>query len=154
MNTSMVAMFGWIMPLPLAMPPRRQVFPAMVNSTAASFITVSVVMMPSAALWLPWAESPAARAGRPSAIGAMFSGSPMTPVEATTTSSGRMDSAFAVRADICSAISIPLALQVLALPLLQITAWAVPSLRCALVTFRGAPLTRLVVYTAAQDAGT
>ena len=35
MNTSMVAMLGWIMPLPLAMPPSRQVLPPRVNSTAA-----------------------------------------------------------------------------------------------------------------------
>ena len=52
----------------------------------------------------------------------MIIGCPITPVEATTTSSGAMPRAWAVRALICSAISIPLALQVLALPLLQITA--------------------------------
>ena len=45
MNTSMVAMFGWIMPLPLAMPPIWQTFPPHSNSTAVIFGTVSVVMM-------------------------------------------------------------------------------------------------------------
>ena len=51
-----------------------------------------------------------------------------------------------------SAISMPSALQVLALPELQITARALPSAICALVTVRGAPLTRFVVYTAAAEA--
>ena len=46
---------------------------------------------------------------------------------------------------ICSAISMPLALQVLALPLLQMMACALPSARCCFVTTSGAPLTRLVV---------
>ena len=87
-------------------------------------------------------------------MGAKFSGSPMTPVEATTISSAAMPKAFAAIALIFSAISIPSALQVLALPLLQITAWAVPFARCFFVTSSGAPFTKLVVYTAAQDAGT
>ena len=52
-NTSMVAMLGWIMPLPFAIPPSRQVFPPRVNSTAASFITVSVVMIAAAASLSP-----------------------------------------------------------------------------------------------------
>ena len=81
-------------------------------------------------------------------------GCPMTPVEATIISSGEMPKAFAARALISSAISMPFALQVLALPLLQITAWAMPLDRCFFVTVRGAPLTRLVVYTAAALHGT
>ena len=48
----------------------------------------------------------------------------------------------------------PSALQVLALPLLQMTARARPFSRCFFVTSRGAPLTRFVVYTAAAEAGT
>ena len=78
----------------------------------------------------------------------------MTPVEATTTSSAAMPRADAARALISSAISMPFALQVLALPLLQITAWAVPFAICFFVTVSGAPLTRFVVYTAAALAGT
>ena len=69
-------------------------------------------------------------------------------------SSGEMPRALAARALISSAISMPFALQVLALPLLQITAWATPLARCFFVTVRGAPLTRLVVYTAAALPGT
>ena len=89
-KTSMVAMLGWIIPLPLAMPPMRQVFPSRENSTATSLRTVSVVMIPSAAASQPSSERPAVSASMPAAIGSRFSGSPMTPVEATTTSSGAM----------------------------------------------------------------
>ena len=153
-KTSIVARFGWIMPLPLAMPPRRQVLPPSVNSTATSFFTVSVVMMASAAAAPPSAASPAASAGMPASIGAMSSGWPITPVEATITFSGAMPSAAPVSALICSAISMPLALQVFALPLLQTMACAVPSAMCRFVTVSGAPLTRFVVYTAAACAGT
>lgn len=84
-------------------------------------------------------------AGIPAAMGAMSSGWPITPVEATTTSDGLMCRACPRRLLICSAISMPLALQVLALPLLQMMACALPSARCCFVTTSGAPLTRLVV---------
>ena len=46
---SMVAMLGWIMPLPLAMAPMRTVPPEMGSSYATSFFSVSVVMMAQAA---------------------------------------------------------------------------------------------------------
>ena len=69
----------------------------------------------------------------------------MTPVDATITSVFATPVCVSTRADILSAISMPSALQVLALPLLQITACAFPSAIWALVTVRGAPFTRLVV---------
>ena len=144
-NTSMVAMLGWIMPLPLAMPPRWQVLPPSSNSTAISLRTVSVVMMASAAAALPSGFRPSASVGSPAAMGSSFSLWPITPVEATTTSLAEMDSCCATSSLMASAISMPSALQVLALPLLQITAWALPSAMCAFVTSRGAPLTRFVV---------
>ena len=81
----------------------------------------------------------------PLAIGVMLSGWPMTPVDATTTSSARIPRASAVKLLICSAMSMPSALQVLAFPLLQMTACAVPSAMCVFVTVRGAPFTRFVV---------
>ena len=127
------------------MPPRRQTFPPSVNSTAISFFTVSVVMMARAALSLPSRLNPAVSGSIPAAMGAMSSGWPMTPVEATTTSAAGTPVACSTSAHIASAISMPLALQVLALPELQITACAFPSARWFLVTVRGAPLTRLVV---------
>ena len=115
---------------------------------------VSVVMIAAQASVLPSGFSFPARRGIPFAMGAMGSGWPMTPVEATTTSCGEMERASATRLLMVSAISIPSALQVFALPLLQMTAWAFPSARCALVTVSGAPFTRFVVYTAAALAGT
>ena len=114
------------MPLPLAIPPMRQVLPPRVNSTATSFFTVSVVIMPSAARSLPSSVKPSISEGIPAAMGAISMGWPMTPVEATTTSSGLMCRAPPNRELICWAISMPFALQVFALPLLQMMAWAVP----------------------------
>ena len=144
MNTSMVAIFGCIMPLPLAMPPSLHVLPPAVNSTATSLSRVSVVMMASAtsSLFLP---SAAQSGGMPVLKGSMLMRWPMTPVEATMTSSAAMPSSLASSAQVSSAISMPSALQVLALPLLQMTARALPSARCFLVTSSGAPLTRFVV---------
>ena len=153
-NTSIVAILGWIMPLPLAIPPMRQVFPPSSNSTASCFSSVSVVMIASQAAVLPPALSPAASAGTAAAMGAISSFWPITPVEATTMSSGLSPSSRAASPLIFSAISMPSALQVLALPLLQMTACALPSERCRLVTMSGAPLTRFVVYTAAALAFT
>ena len=48
---SMVAMLGWIMPLPLEMPPTFTVLPPISTSAAASLGRVSVVMMAVAAAW-------------------------------------------------------------------------------------------------------
>ena len=90
-------------------------------------------MIASAAAVAVRADRPAASAGMPAAIGSMSSGWPMTPVEATTTSSvGHAERICARAAHIASAISMPLALQVLALPLLQTIAWRMPSARCCL----------------------
>ena len=77
--------------------------------------------------------------GMPDAMGSMFSVIPMTPVEATMMSLGEMPKAFAVISHIISAFSTPSALQVLALPLLQIIACAIPSAMFAFVTVMGAP---------------
>ena len=144
MKTSMVAMLGWIMPEPLQMPPILHTFPPAVKLTAISLRFVSVVMMPSAAS-SECGPRHLTSSGIPAAMGAMSSGWPITPVEATTTSDGLMCRACPRRLLICSAISMPLALQVLALPLLQMMACALPSARCCFVTTSGAPLTRLVV---------
>ena len=61
--------------------------------------------------------------------------------------------ASAARAAMALAFCTPSALQVLALPELQTTAWAVPSLRCSLVTAMGAPNTLFWVYMAAAVQG-
>ena len=64
------------------------------------------------------------RSAMPPAMGSMLSFSPITPVEATITSFASIPVCSCTRAHIFSAISIPSALQVLALPLLQIMALA------------------------------
>ena len=125
-NTSMVARSGWIMPEPLAMPPSLQGLPSTSKATAISLTLVSVVMMASAASRL-WSPKAAASWGMAAAMGATSSFWPMTPVEATTTFSGAMPSAAPARQHISWATWMPSALQVLALPLLQMMAWAMPS---------------------------
>ena len=123
MKTSIVAIFGWIMPEPLAMPPIWATLPPSSNSKAASLGTVSVVMMASSAsAW--FFPSPAASAGKPFSMGSSVICSPMTPVEATMTSDAATFAYCAASFAIPSAISMPFALQVLALPELQTTAWA------------------------------
>ena len=97
----------------------------------------------------PCGEREAASAAAWERIGSMGSTWPMTPVEATMTSSGATCRLSAAMPHIMRAFSSPSALQVLALPLLQMTAWAMPSRRFSRVTRIGAPFTRFCVYTAA-----
>ena len=113
--------------------------------------SVKVIASQASSLLSP---SPAARSAILFAIGSIDKGCPITPVEATITSVALTFVVSATSLHICSAISIPFALQVFALPLLQITAWAIPSLILFFVTVRGAPFTKFLVYTAAADAGT
>lgn len=88
--------------------------------------TVSVVMIASAAARLFSAPlpNPETSASIPCEMGSRESFCPMTPVEATTTSSAEIPQCFSTSAHIFSAISTPSALQVFALPLLTITARA------------------------------
>ena len=81
-NTSIVAMSGAIMPEPLAMPLMVTVFPAYVTEAVATLANVSVVMMARAASSQQSAVAPANRPGSAFTMGAGFSGSPITPVEA------------------------------------------------------------------------
>ena len=89
-KASIVAMLGWIMPEPLAMPPMEHSTPSTSNSTANCLSSVSVVMMAFAASTLPSGDSASTRLCMPSEIGWSESGWPITPVEATATSSSRM----------------------------------------------------------------
>ena len=86
MKQSMVPMLGWIIPEPLAMAPILTSFPPAVKETAASFFTVSVVMMARAAASEPSVLRAAAAAGIPAWMAAMLMVWPMTPVEQTTKS--------------------------------------------------------------------
>ena len=101
-------------------------------------------MMASAAALLS-SPNAAISGSMPLAMGSMSSVFPMTPVEATTMSLAGILSALPSRSHIWVAISTPFALQVLALPLLQIIACAYPSATFALVTAIGAPCTRFCV---------
>ena len=86
-NPSIVHMFGWIIPEPLHIPPTVTVFPPISISTAASFFSVSVVMMAFAAS-RPASRLPSsfgAMAFTPFAIRSIGSCIPMTPVDATST---------------------------------------------------------------------
>ena len=76
----------------------------------------------------------------------MFKGTPITPVEATKTSSAFTFNAFPQRTVIFFAFSKPsLPVQVLALPLLIMMACAHLLLKCFLVISSGAPLTLFFV---------
>ena len=70
-NSSIVAILGWIIPDPLAMAPIWQVVPFTSNASAYSLGWVSVVIIAVAAAWLPAASalSWAAASGMPLANG-------------------------------------------------------------------------------------
>ena len=80
MKASMVAMFGAIMPEPLAMAPSRAVLPSSVNSTATCLGNVSVVMMAWAASSQSSPCSLPAAFWMPATIFSIGSAVPMTPV--------------------------------------------------------------------------
>ena len=123
MKPSIVAILGQIMPLPLAMQPMRHSTPPAVKLRAISFGCVSVVIIASAAGALS-PERAFMSSGMPRSKGSMLIAWPMTPVEATMTSSGAMPSSAASSSQVFSAMYSPFALQVFALPLLQIIARA------------------------------
>ena len=138
---SMVAILGWIIPLPLAIPPTVQTLPSRSKLTATSLRRVSVVIIASAASVPPSARSAETSEGIALVIGSSGSGRPITPVDAIMKSSSESFRALAALSHIACAINSPSALQVFALPELQRTAWAVPFSRCSCVTRIGAPLT-------------
>src|SRR6266576_1613208 len=83
-TASRVAISGWIIPAPLAIPPTVTRPPGVSKRTAQCFGRVSVVMMARAASMPPAGESRAAAWRSASTIGATGSGTPMTPVESTS----------------------------------------------------------------------
>ncbi len=88
MNDSIVAMSGWIIPAPFAMPVTVTGAPATSTRTDAALGTVSVVMMARAAANQPFGRAPARAAGNPLMILSTGRGSMITPVENGSTSSG------------------------------------------------------------------
>src|ERR1035441_8397756 len=86
-NTSIVAMFGWIMPAPLAPttpPPRR---PIHANEACATFGPTSVVRIACEAASSPEGERRHFASGSAARIFASGRTTPMTPVDETMTSS-------------------------------------------------------------------
>ena len=83
----MVARFGAIMPAPFAIPPTVHVASPTGNSTATSLGFVSVVMMARAASAPAWREMRRPASAMPARTFSIGRRTPMTPVEATSTSS-------------------------------------------------------------------
>ena len=146
---SIVAMLGCIIPDPFATPPIFTSFPAILKLYAASFFTVSVVIIACAKSSEPVYESSLTALGTPSSKVSNFKGSPITPVELTKTSSFFISKTSASNLHVFSATSIPFTAHVFAFPLLHITALIFPSFICSLSTAIGAPLTLFCVKTAA-----
>ena len=153
-----VAIFGMIMPEPFAMPPTVKVQPAYSASavskeTAASFETVSVVMMARAALFPVASSRASCNAGTPVSKGAISSCWPMMPVEATSTSSGMQPTVEATMPAVLRAFSSPTdPVAALAMPELITMARAKPyptPSRCSRETVTGAAQNTFWVNTPA-----
>jgi hypothetical protein len=83
----------------------------------------------------------------------MGNGTPMTPVERTTTSSARSPSSVPTSVAVRCASAIPAApVAAFATPALTTTAWGSATARCLRETSTGAARTRLVVHTAPPTA--
>jgi len=147
-------MFGAIIPAPLAMPPTVIVSPPAEKRAVASFGRVSVVMMARAAPAPPSQPSFSAAAAMPARTLSMGRRTPITPVEATTTSEGAHPTTRAVAAAISRASARPSSpVAALAQPALTTTARARPEARCSRETTTGAACAALVVKTAAAAHG-
>src|SRR3990172_6765693 len=151
-SESVVAMRGWIIPAPLAMPPSVTACPPISIWTAPVLGNASVVRIASAAC-SPCGPSDAASAGIPLRSRSLGSGTPIPPVLATSTRAREMPRARATRSTISHASRRPCSpVQALALPLLITTAWARPPWTCSRLTSTGAACTRFVVKQAAAAA--
>src|SRR5882672_9807231 len=153
----MVAIFGWIMPEPFAMPRIVMSWPAILICAEAALERVSVVGMAWAKAWAE--ASVAARAA--SRLGSLLmilsagSGTPMMPVDDGNTSFGRNPKARAASLHTSSHAVFPAGpVAQLALPELMRMARMRPLelLRLARPTSTGAATTRFLVKTAAAVA--
>jgi hypothetical protein len=136
------------------MAPTWAIVPSPSSSTSAnSFVRVSVVRMASAAR-SPRGPSDAASFGIPTSMGSIGNGTPINPVEHTSTSWGEHPRLSAVTSHIRRASCRPGSpVAALALPELRTTAAARPSTRCSELTWTGAACTRFVVNMAAAGTG-
>jgi hypothetical protein len=147
-------MSGAIMPAPLAMPLMDTGTSPSLAVRVATFGNVSVVMMARAASTQGNNSSAfsSQSASTPSNFEAS-SGSPMTPVEARKTRSGRQPAAAAAISAVSLAAAAPRRpVKALALPELTMSACAVPAGRCVRHQSTGADGQRDVVNTPATAA--
>ena len=145
----MVASAGWIIPEPLAIPPT--VKPSVAATECLG--RVSVVMIASAASIPPSSLRLATTCGKPLLILSSGSGTPMRPVDSTTTSSSERLSRAAVCAAMAMASDSPWApVTALATPELITTACGWALRRCDFDTRSGAACTWFVVNMAAPVA--
>ena len=142
------------MATPLAMPPSVTTRPFTSTRSAASLGRVSVVMMASAAARPPCGESDFTSFGIAARTLSIGNGTPMTPVAAISTCVCGTRSRSATVLVISRASLTPRSpVQTLAQPLEARMAWAAPVRACSMETSTGAPLTWLLVKTAAERAG-
>jgi len=150
---SIVAMFGCNIPDPLAIPPTVTVLPSNSKLTAHSLISVSVVMMASAASRPPFSLRASTALPMPGKTRSIGIGWPITPVEHTSTLSSGIPNRRAVSAVMDLASSIPRGpLQALAFPLFTTTALAFPDFTLSIFKRTEEAFTVLVVKTPATVA--
>ena len=152
-TASIVAMFGAIIPAPLAIPPTRKVPPSRV--TCFGCVSVVRIAVAAAVAWSGERPRPPTRAGAAASMVSIGRAKPMRPVEQTSTSSTPAPSGPATAAAMRSAATSPAApVAALAQPLLRMTAAALPAVaaRWARLTTTGAAQDLFVVKVAA--AGT
>ena len=151
MNDSIVAMSGWIIPAPFAMPVTVTGTPSTATRRDAPFGTVSVVMIADTAANQRSGARAACAAGSAATIFATGSGSMMTPVENGSTCCSGQPSIDATAAQVVSAAAIPGApVPALALPALTTSARMRPARsRWRRQTVTGAAQKRFCVNTPA-----
>src|SRR5207249_4902468 len=106
-TASSVAMSGWIMPAPLAMPPTVTIPAGVSKRTAQCLGRVSVVMMARAASGPPSGVRRPAAARKPSATCSSGSGTPITPVDSTSAVRGGRPAACSAACAIARAAASP-----------------------------------------------
>ena len=150
-KASIVAMFGAIMPAPLAMPVMVMGTPSISARRDAPFGTVSVVMIARAAANHACSASAARHSGSAATILSTGSGSMMTPVEKGSTASGAQPTSFATAAHVARASARPRSpVPALALPALTTSARTDSArARCSRQIVTGAAQKRFCVKTPA-----
>src|SRR5437667_187009 len=124
---NIVARWGSSIATPLAIPPIVTGRPPTSTRSADSLGRVSVVMMASAAPRPPWGDSDLASLGSAARILSIGSGTPMTPVDATSTWLAGIRSSSPTSCVISRASLMPCSpVQTLAQPLEATMAWACP----------------------------